>query len=503
MQGRAAAAGATEVARLERWGWAAIAAGIALRLAAPFFMDLGYDANAYAAMGHAWSKGHSFLMPYGDVLTFAPAPPGYSHYFPPAYPFYLGVVFSLFGFGLAQAKLAAVAMGLAALAVVHWTTRDLYGRTVALAVTGLMAVEPHLVWITGMGMSENLALVFFALTLWAVIRSLKQEWYLVWAGLFAGLAFLTRSSMGPFFAFAVAGGFLWRFSHRRWRVFTSLPDMGAVATFAVIYVLWGWRNVSLFGWPNWETAATTHAFVQEIGRRFPAYLQDVGLRIPYMLVVPAPMLILLWPQARSSLRRVREEHTGFLWLAAFLIWLLAVLFSAAWLLGSGGREIVSLDNWRYVVVALLPLGWALVREAKPDARAFQRRWAALVLVSILGCAGVFAFPAHYLPAEGARALDPLLQPGDSVAVYGQGKYAFYAYVPHPDALRVFSLQLATTRPDFVIATAPLELNGYTVLGEKREHHPLGIQRDDDVRVLARSDVVAARNATAGSLHPGW
>lgn len=110
---------------LERIGLAALAAGIVLRLAAPFLMDFRSDGDTYVAMGHAWTMHREFIMPYGDVTTWAPTPPGYSNHYPPAYPFYLGLVFEVFGYGLWQAKWAAVAMSLAALAAVYWTTRDL------------------------------------------------------------------------------------------------------------------------------------------------------------------------------------------------------------------------------------------------------------------------------------------------------------------------------------------------------------------------------------------
>jgi 4-amino-4-deoxy-L-arabinose transferase-like glycosyltransferase len=164
---------------LERIGLAALAAGVLLRLAAPFLMDFRSDGDTYTAMGHAWMMRHEFLMPYGDVTTWGPLPPGYSNHYPPAYPFYLGVVFSIFGFGLWQAKWAAVVVAVAALVVVYYTTRDLYGKTAAALAAGLMGLEPHLLWVTGAGFSENMVLLFFALTLWAIVRPLKDDRYIV------------------------------------------------------------------------------------------------------------------------------------------------------------------------------------------------------------------------------------------------------------------------------------------------------------------------------------
>ena len=233
---------------LERVGLAAIMAGIVLRVAAPFFMDFRADGDTYTAMGHAWALHGEFLMPYGDVSTWGPLPPGHSNHYPPAYPFYLGVVFTLFGFGLWQAKWAAVVVAVAALGVVYLCTRDLYGRVPAALATGLLALEPHLVWVTGTGFSENMVLLFFALTMWAILKSLTDDRYIVLAGLFAGLAYLSRASVGYFFVVAGAGGFLWRLTFRGWSVLANRWYLAAIAVFGTIILSWAGRNVALFGW---------------------------------------------------------------------------------------------------------------------------------------------------------------------------------------------------------------------------------------------------------------
>lgn len=238
---------AAEAYPLERIGLAAIAAGVLLRLAAPFLMDFRSDGDTYVAMGHAWMVRHEFLMPYGDVTTWGPTPPGYSNHYPPAYPFYLGLVFSAFGFGLWQAKWAAVVCSLAALAIVWWTTRDLYGRTAAALVGGLIGLEPHLLWVTGAGFSENMVLLFFALTMWAILKSLKDDRYIVLAGLFAALAYLSRASVGYFFVVAGTGGFVWRLLHRGWSVLLNVWYMLAIVVFLGIAIAWATRNVLLFG----------------------------------------------------------------------------------------------------------------------------------------------------------------------------------------------------------------------------------------------------------------
>lgn len=238
---------AMEAYPLERIGMAAIAAGVVLRLLVPFMMDFRSDGDTYVAMGHAWMKTQTFLMPYGDVTTWGPTDAQYSNHYPPAYPFFLGVVFKLFGYGLMQAKLAAVFVSLAALAAVYWTSRDLYGNVPAALVTGLLAVEPHLLWVTGAGFSENMVLLFFALTMWAIVKSLTDDRFIVLAGLFAALAYLSRASVGYFFVVAGMGGLLWRLYHRGWAVLANVWYLLAIALFGGVVAAWATRNIMLFG----------------------------------------------------------------------------------------------------------------------------------------------------------------------------------------------------------------------------------------------------------------
>lgn len=231
---------------------AVIALGVALRLATIWTMDIWADGGTYSAMGKAWMEHHAFLMPYGDVTTWDGAP-AYSHHYPPMYPLYLGLVYSVIGFGVLQTKIAAVAISVAALAVVYATTQSLFGRDRALVVTVILSLEPHLIWSTGTGFSESLVLLFFAVTLWAILKSLAKPPYIVIAGLAAGLAYLTRSSVGPFFVVAGVGGLLWRFHFLRWRVFANKWYLIAIAIFAGLALYWADRNVRLFGgYPTWD-----------------------------------------------------------------------------------------------------------------------------------------------------------------------------------------------------------------------------------------------------------
>lgn len=493
--------------KIERVALAAVVLGALSWLAAPAFMDIGYDGNTYVATGHGWARTRELVLQWGDVLTFHPTGPGHSHHFPPAYPFYLGLVFSVFGYGYMQAKLAAVAASLVALAVVHFTTRDLYGPRKALLVSATFALSPWMLWITGMGFSESLATVFFVLTMWSIVKSLTDERFIVLAGLFAGLAYLSRASMGAFFVVAGLGGLSWRLYHRGFRATLTSPWYGAaILVFGAILAAWAYRNVALFGWPNWETSPGTRGIPRYIGEHLRAFVTGLAVRAPLLALPFAPALAFLWPEARRSIARIRDEHVSGLWLSVALIYLLGILFAAAYFsMGVSRHEALRLDNARYVLVGVVPLTWALLRESDVDAPRFQRRYVALLATLAVGMVLVATFPAQYLPSEAARALDPHVQEGDRIAVNGAGKYPFYGYLSEPEKIVVYTLGTieGDDRPEFIFTFWREPHEGYTLVVSEEQRHWWWASQDEYLAVWARDDVVAARAITLEPLRPGW
>lgn len=498
---------------LERIGLAAIAAGVVLRLLAPFFMDFRSDGDTYTAMGHAWAMRHEFLMPYGDVTTWAPTPPGYSNHYPPAYPLYLGLVFSVFGFGLWQAKWAAVAVSLAALVVAYYTTRDLYGKTAAALAGGLLALEPHLLWVTGAGFSENMVLAFFALTMWAIVRSLKDDRYIVWAGLFAALSYLSRASVGYFFVIAGMGGFLWRFYYRRWKLFTNYWYMLAIAVFLGIVLAWAARNVLLFGWvretvtlfgttysfdmPLWETSSYTRYVQDHALERPDMWKRALLAKIPLFLTFLAWYVVPMLPESWKATKRIREEDTSALWLSVFLIWVIAWAISAMfWVFEQS--SLYWLDNHRYVVIGLLPLAWLVLREARFERVGFRARYALLALSLFAACGATVVSPVQFADLRAAEHMDPYLRAGDDVAVDGGTiKYAFYAYLTHPEEIRVYGWGTEGMRPQFIVTLKSDFDYGedYTRVGTFSQAYWNGGVMT--AVLYARTDVVAERGIETG------
>jgi len=242
--------------------------------------------------------------------------------------------------------------------------------------------------------------------MWAIVRSLKDDRYIVLAGLFAALAYLSRASVGYFFVVAGAGGFLWRFYYRRWKLFTNYWYMLAIAIFLGIAVAWAVRNVLLFGWvqqhvtlfggswyvnvPLWETSSYTR-WVQNYAMERPgdwrlALLAKVPLFVAFLAWYAIPFL----PESWRATKRIREEETSALWLSVFLVWAIAwAIASMFWVFEKS--SLYWLDNHRYVVIGLLPLAWLILREARPERASFRARYVVMLVSLFLACAATIAW----------------------------------------------------------------------------------------------------------------
>jgi 4-amino-4-deoxy-L-arabinose transferase-like glycosyltransferase len=460
------------------WGaMGLVVGGVVARVLAPFFMDLRQDGETYAAMGHAWALAGSFIMRWGDVTTYDCTLPQWSHHYPPLYPLYLGLVYLAAGFGVWQTKLAAVAMSLAALAVVFATTRDLYGSDRAWLASGLIAAEPHFIWVTGTGFSENMVLLLFALTMWGILKSLKDQRYIVVAGIAAALSYLTRSSMGTFFVVAGLAGLLWRFYFMRWQVFRNRSYLLAIVIFGTVVAAWALRNAIHFGLSGWQTSSYL-VFTQNWAYSHPGLLFDgLAWKAPLFALYLAQYMVPLGKETRLSLRNVREEHESALWLSVFLVAVIGCLIATIFWTWEQ-YDVWWIDNHRYLVIAFLPLAWALLRHADVRSRGFALRYGVLALSLVLVSAYLFVSPVQYPEDHIAKDLDPLLRSGTQVGFAGYSiiKYSEYPYLTRHD-ISMYGCRTTTTdacpgqSPDYIISlNTPLTFAGYHVIATEQTRY---------------------------------
>lgn len=397
-----------------------IGIGLLARLPGLWTWAIGPDADRYSAMAHALQTHGSFLMPWGDVYSPGTGPQP-SHHYPPLYPMVLAGFFQVFGFSRGTTQLASLALSLLAVATTWWCTRSLYGRKPGLVAAAAVALNPILIQTTNKAYSENLLMVLFVLTMWAILRSLDKPWFIVLAGLFAGLSYLTKSSVGAFFLVAGFAGLAWRL---RWRGLKVLRDPGylaAIAIFAALVAAWAWRNWRLFG--DWQTS--THisaAYDNALHHPFDwALLIPFSFTFLFALGMLGYLAMIAWLPQLSRSFSLKNEHDSGLWLGMMLPLVLTVpIDSALWLY----EKDFFLHNVRYIVLSLVPMVWLLIRNVKPS----RATWAALFVTAGMLLAGslYYTLPNRPLDSQVSERLGPLVHDTDSITFVGTNDvYRYY------------------------------------------------------------------------------
>lgn len=392
--------------------------GGALRIASPLRSTLSYDGGTFALEGRELALGHGFsTLAIGSDGTLQSVP---DHQQAPLWPLLLSAVYRAFGYSVAATQWTGVAVSLVAIAVVWAVSRRVVGDDGALVAAAVVATWPRYVWSGAWGYSEDLALIFYTLTLGFVMLSLDRPAFALAAGVAAGAAFLVRGAAGAFFLLAAAAGVAWRLAHRGRRGVTEPWYLAGGAAFLALALAWTTRNVLTF----WDgdpatllAAAQTNAITARAARlAFEEPLRwmvSIARQLAVFLPIAGAVLVAGWPAIRrtSSGERAREETTSGLWIAVGSTVLVALLLGASldvlernpWFL---------LDHERYLTFALVPLAWLFARSA-PSARE-TRVLAAWLGVAAAVSTAMIASGLYAGSCEAAEALARELPEGASV-----------------------------------------------------------------------------------------
>ena len=379
---------------LQLVAFGALAGGLLLRtlplLRFPTMPLQTCDGRAYHALGLSLAQGKGFYLddPYTIVACGGNAELlGQNHHFAPGMAFVEGFFIFLLGDGFLALLLPLLLLSWAAVFVTWWTTRNLFGADAALLVAAAVSLEwTGILFGTWFGYSENLVVITFVLTLWAVLKGLRDERFLVFAGLFAGIGYLAKAGIGWFFLIAGVAGFLWRVAFRGWGVLRSRWYWAAIAVFAIPVVGWSFRNTALF-WDgtlpgllhSWQTSEFVARYVADAFAQPGLFLIGLAGKLPILVVGLALPFLPLRAGLAASLRRPIGEDVLGLWLSVGLFFVLGWFFAGAFWV-TERSNLLWADALRYVMPAQIPLLWLLVRNQQP---AVTAKWIVSYLILAL------------------------------------------------------------------------------------------------------------------------
>ena len=185
-------------------------------LVAAFVIRLVYvDNTYYKAVNDAgtYNRMAANVAQYGDYhtgsgpRTGAGGSRGPTAYFPPAFPYFLGLVDLIDGHqaggksAVPPERVAQAVIGTVSVGLIGAVALEVFGGGVALAALALAAVYPVFVVLSGTLVAENLLLVFELAAIWMALRARRARHPVVWfaaIGVLVGLATLTHQNAALF-----------------------------------------------------------------------------------------------------------------------------------------------------------------------------------------------------------------------------------------------------------------------------------------------------------------
>jgi 4-amino-4-deoxy-L-arabinose transferase-like glycosyltransferase len=356
------------------------------------------DGAAYHDLAVSFGNGHGLTIddPTLNQTCRGQIPVGPSHHYAPGLPVIEGAFVALLGDTPAALAIPLVALSWGAVVVAWWAARNLYGADAGLLAGAAVSVEWTGTWFgTWFGYSENLVLITLTLTIWAVLRGLRDDRYWVLAGIFAGIGYLSKSSLGWFFLIAGIAGVGYRVIFRGWGILKNRWYWTAVGFFAVPVGIWTLRNISLF-WDGtllgladaWQTSEVQSRLIANALAQPAILLQGlVGKGLVLGAFLTLPFLPLL-PAFRPALRKWKQEDVFGLWMTAALIFALGTFFAATFWV-TDQTSLLWADAARYVMPAQIPLLWLIVREGRASTAGWTTSFLILIAMDVVSPTSIF------------------------------------------------------------------------------------------------------------------
>ena len=357
---------------------ATIGLGILLRVLAVVIDIPRFDGAFYSTLGYN-------LVSQQDYVTLSGL---HTYNYSLTYPAYLAGFYAVFGFSIPVTKVASFLCSLAVILIAYFATKDLFDRRTGLTAAAIISLTSALIVVTGKNYVENIVLIFFIPTVWAMIKGFKDSRFIPLAAFFAGLTYYTKTDVGLYIAFAGLGAFIvWRFLYIRWEMF---KDKYYWLAFVVVIVM-----------------VLGRAFLISAGQDEPRSLSRtilVSFNIVVFLVqmvlhmaLVAGFFVFWYLEFRQSLGNYKKETTNFLLLLITMLSLLAVFNAVGWQTLSP-KTLAGVSR-EYITIVYVPAIWMFFSFAKWERDSDQKGLLATIkelfkrrirLLAFLACLAVAA-----------------------------------------------------------------------------------------------------------------
>ncbi len=231
---------------------------------------------------------------------------------------------------------------------------NVYGKEVGIITALFTAFDPVLYGAMTAGLSGVVVTTFLLGGFYYLLKAMKNSYYLMGAGLFSALVYLTKATTGYLLIIAIVVGFVWRFYYDGWKVLKDKGYILGAVVFGIIFLAWTVRNFLVLGSP-WMSTYTTDIFQSFVAEPLPVlltahgtYVAIFGAYIGLLLAIPAIILHrgIGLKKALGALRK-RQDLSA---IAVFILglWILGAFAAAA--IATEVETSAGLPHLRYIAV---------------------------------------------------------------------------------------------------------------------------------------------------------
>ncbi len=322
--------------------------GIIFRIVTIFTDVPKFDGAFYSTIGYGVATQHDFVT-LGDVHTYS---------FSLTYPAYLAIFYAILGFSIPVTQLASIIVSIVVLGLAYITTANIMGKEKALLVTAVLALLPSLITSTGKNYIENMVLIFFIPTIWAILKSFKDSRYIILASFLAGFVYYTKTDIGfPIVIGGMAVYAIWRFYHIRWNLF---KDKNYYIAFLILLVM-GLIRAYLVNTAEVELTTASEETLSHLSS-FEGIFRFVVQAIFHAILIGS-FLIFWIPELRRSIFSIKKEK-GILLLSALALMIPIIIHASSFPLFS--TETIERVSRAYITIVYVPFLWAFLLNKNLD-----------------------------------------------------------------------------------------------------------------------------------------
>jgi hypothetical protein len=336
---------------------AIIIIGIILRVVAFFVIAAGDDAGYYVMRGKSVADGKGFYNPFGDSTRSPDLEPTHSSTLSKTpYSVYLAAYYYLFDSSYLVSKIATVILSCIALFVVYYCSKDLFDKDKALIIMAVFSLDGILILWGARIQAEDLVFLLFTLTLWSLLKSVKDQRYIPVSIILISIFLLSKVYVWYIYLPCIVTLYLWLYSFRKRAIFKDLWFYLSIVA-VVLFMTLNYLYESSITDPTPSGGGMSAFLETPIEKVLIAFL----IMFVFCLVYVTALCLFFLKPIKTSIYQWKNPLNN-ICLLAILGLMLFTSFIITHMHIAYGQDLIWKCRLKYLQLTILPIVWLAVRN---------------------------------------------------------------------------------------------------------------------------------------------